>query len=261
MKTILAIALAFLSVVSIAQEGLNTHHEFLPSEADSNNFYYYVRAGYVIPFKETTSFQKNSLGPGFTEGPRLFNSAIEMLLYPSRKYDRELNPHILFRADVFPNQYLSSRFGFGISSRRMGSSFGVFVGQYFRRVPYEANFVTRRKRTFEHYPLHGFYLQSSSKEASFVGSFAFERRNVFHSVRISGNLGDIANMSGALNGLRLTLLSESYTGSGIGPSIVFGGTTLETLFIFPDKREQQIEARLRNKLTRGFLVSISHTVR
>lgn len=261
MKTIATFTFMVLGLSVFSQESLNTFTDFLPNQTDSNIFYYHARLGYLLPFKETTSFQKVSLGPGFNEGNRLFSGSIEMIIFTSFKEEKELLPHFLYRIDFFPNQYLSSRFGFGTSSRKFSSSFGVFAGQYFRRVPYEANFTTRRKRTFEHHPLAGFYLQSSSEHASFVSSFAFERSKTFHSVRVAGHLGHTFKAKGLLSDFRAVLLSESYTGTGVGFGLLSGGTIVEILFVVPDKREQEIEARLRNKLTRGFLINLSHTIR
>jgi hypothetical protein len=189
---------------------------------------------------------------------------MEMLLFPMMKYHKEFHPHVFLRLDVLTYGYLSSRFGLGVSSRSLNSSMGVFHGNYHRRVPYESNFITRRKRSFENYPLSGFYIQSSSEYASFLFSVAFERTHNFYSTRLSGKVGEILHFGEKGSPIRtseVVMIHETLTGLGFGLSVSpFYRSRLEVLWIIPDREDVYEQARIQNKLSQGVMTSFSYFV-
>jgi len=265
MKTLFVFsALILFSFVSFAQKSLNTRVDFLPNEKDSNNVYILLGSSFVFPFNETTSFQTKSLVTDHQKGNRVFQGEMEMLFFPSIKYRNRIEPHVFFRAQAFPMQYLSSAFGFGVSDRKLSSSFGFFVGQYYRHVPYESNFVTRRRKSFEYYPLLGFYLQSSIEDASFLFSLAKEKERTFHSLKVSSRLGrtlSLGKEESLQRSLEIVGVSESFTGNGIGLSVApLKGLQVCVLLFSPYKSEQEEQARLRNKLSPGLIFYLNYCV-
>ncbi len=243
---------------------LNMKPDFLPNEVDSNNFYVYYSVGYFIPKKETTTFQKSRLRDEAIQGPRLTKGEIEMVCFPSNKYDREIQPHARVKIDVVPSIYLSSSFGLGVSSKSLNSSLGIFYGNYYRRVPVDGNFITRRKRSFEAYPLTGFYLQSSSNRASFYFSLAFEKTHKFWSTRTGIKVGEsltLGHKGSLLRSTQAVASFESLSGAGLGVSFSpFNNLRIDILVIDPIDPEVEENARNQYKLTSGVMVSVAYCV-
>lgn len=260
-KTII-LFLALLPVVSFSQECLNVRSDFLPNEVDSNNFYYYVSGSFIFPSAKSDPFQKSVLRKDAQKGNRLMKAEMEMLYFTKQDYDDAVLPHVFLRVDVFPSYYLSSRFGAGVSLRSISSSFGLFYGTYYRRVPYEANFVTRRKRSFENYNLYGFYFQSSVKHSSFFTSITVERNYVFHSTSLTVGLGDMVFQKlPVLNTLGVVFSSETFTGYGYGLCVnILPSTRLDISYTTPFETDVFEQARLQNKLAPGVMIGFSHCV-
>lgn len=267
MKKIIGIfAFFFVFSPAFCQEVLNMRTDFIPNEVDSNNVYVCFSLSYIIPkAKEETTFQKSIQREDVQKGNRLMKAEMEMVLFPFVKYENEFHPHAFVRLDVLPSSgYLSSRFGIGLSSKTLNSSVGFFHGNYYRRVPYEANFITRRKRSFEAYGLSGLYLQSSSTYANFHFSMAFEKTHIFTSTRVGGRVGEILKLGEVNSQLRTTevvMNYESLTGIGFGLSASpFERARLEILRIIPDQEDVNEQMRIQNKLSSGFLISMSYFV-
>lgn len=159
-------------------------------------------------------------------------------------------------------QYISSRFGIGVSDRKLNSSIGFFVGQYHRRVPENGNFVTRRKRIFEHHPLRGFYVQSGSEDAYFFFTLIGEENRMFYSTRLASRLGQTLSLGedgSLLRNLEVVGIAESFTGAGIGVATTsMSRLRLEVIWITPDKSEQIEQARLKYNLSSGWLISLGY---
>ncbi|MEZ4103266.1 MAG: hypothetical protein R3B55_01755 [Candidatus Paceibacterota bacterium] len=240
------------------------HTDIVPNEVDSNNFFYFVCLSYIVPKSSTTKFQRKVLRENAVQGNRINKAEIEMVMFPMKRYDQKFHPHIFLRVDAIPSSYLSSRFGFGLTSKPLRSSFGIFYGTYYRRVLYESNFTTRRKKSFENYNLFGLYTQSRSDHVNFSMSLAIEKTHTFLSTRVGGNIGEVLRLGkdGArLRTLETVLSYESLTGSGVG--IAFspvGGSKVEFLRVFPDIQDIIEQARLQKKLTPGFLFRVSFCV-
>lgn len=243
---------------------LNMKTDFLPNPVDNNNFYVYYSVGYFIPKKETTTFQKSRLKDDAIQGARFTKGEIEIICFPSKKYDREIQPHARVKIDFVPSIYLSSSFCFGFSSKSLGSSFGVSCGNYQRRVPVGGNFTTRRKRSFEAYPLFGFYLQSSSNRASFYFSLAFEKTHQFWSTRTGIKVGESLNLGHKGSLLRSTQAVasfESLSGAGLGISFSpFKNLRIDILVVDPIDPEVEESARNQYKLTPGVMVRVAYYV-
>lgn len=263
-KLLLFLVFGFISKALISQDLINMRNDFIPNKVDSNNFLYSVGFSYMIPKeKEETTFQKSIIREDAIQGKRLSKAKMEMVLFPSTRYENDIHPHVFLRLDFIPSAYVSSRFGAGISSKQLGSSIGGFYGTYYRRVPYEANFITRRKRSFENYNLGGLYLQSSSDEANFFFSIAFEKTHKFISSRtgfVVGRLLDGQKLP-CLKTTELVMSYESLSGFGLGASIFpVPRMRLEVLGVVPDKEDVFEQARLQTRLAKHVLVSLSYFV-
>lgn len=244
-----------------SQECLNLRPDFIPNQVDSNNFYYFVSSSYFLSVGQKNYFQKKVLKPDASKGDRLMKGELEMLYFVSNKYDASLAPHVFLRVDVFPSFYMSSRFGAGVSFRNLNSSAGLFYGTYYRRVPYDGNFVTRRKKMFDNYNLYGFYLQSSIGYSSLFASLAFEPHKVYHSVMANLAFGEKLFTGKTLRTLGVVFSSEEFFGQGIGLSIFpMKRTRFHVEYITPKERDSNLQARLQNELSSGFLIGVSHTV-
>ncbi len=254
------LVVALTSACAFSQE----RTDVIPNEVDSNNFYYFVSVSYIFPDSRENEFQKSRLRSDAIRGNRLSKAEIEMVLFPSKKYGGEIHPHLILRVDAIPSSYLSSRFGFGITSKSLGSSLGFFYGTYYRRVPYEANFITRRKRSFENYGLWGFYLQSLSDDASFAFSMAFEKTHTFISARVGWNVGQYLTSSEleiGLSTLEAVLSYESLSGAGGGFAIrPFARARIELFRVVPDKADVTEQARLQTKLSPNFKFRLAYYV-
>lgn len=267
MKKITGVFAFFFGISSLfSQEVFNMRTDFVPNEVDSNNVYVYFSFSYVIPkAKEETTFQKSLQREDTQKGNRLTKAEMEIVLFPFVKYEKEFHPHAFVRLDALPSSgYLSSRFGVGLSSKTLNSSAGFFHGNYYRRVPYEANLITRRKRSFENYNLSGFYVQSSSVYANFHFSMAFEKTHIFTSTRLGGRLCEILKLGEVGSRLRtaeVVMNYESLTGIGVGLSASpFDRARLEVLWVKPDAEDVYEQMRIQNKLSSGFLVSMCYFV-
>ncbi len=263
-RFVLALSCVVFSTTVLAQDVLNMRTGFVPNVLDSNNFYYSVSFSYIVPKKEATTFQKSRLREDAIQGNRLTKAKMEMVLFPLTKYKQDIHPHLFVRLDMIPSSYLSSRFGAGVSSKKLQSSLGVFYGTYYRRVPYESNFITRRKRSFENYNLTGVYLQSSSVDANFFFALALEKTHTFISARVgivAGNFLCLGEAGSRLRTLEGVMHYETLSGFGLGAAVApFDGMRFETLWVVPDPRDVEEQARLQTKLTRGVLVSVSYFV-
>ena len=260
-------ALLFASLFSqlAFSQVLNMKTDFIPNSLDSNNFYISYGLGYLIPKKEKNLvFQKSLLRDEVVDGNRLTRGSMEMVLFLIKRYDRELCPHFIFKLDFIPSIYLSSRFGLGVSSRSLNSSVGFFYGNYYRRVIYESNFITRRKRSFEDYPLNGFYVQSSSDRATFYFSLAFEKTHNFYSTRSSLKIGEsltLGKKGSILRSVESVTSFESISGFGAGLSLsFFENSHIDVLWIIPDRVDIDEQARLKNKLTSGVFIGFAYYV-
>jgi hypothetical protein len=263
-KITVILCLLSLSLASWSQETLNDRSDFIPNKVDSNFFYCSFDLSLVFPTAKENAFQKYRLREDAVKGNRLFKGEMEMLLFPMTRYEGKYHPHCFVRIDLVPSFYLSSRLGVGISSKRLGSSVGIFHGTYYRRVPYESNFITRRKRSFENYPLSGFYLQSSTEYANFFFSIAFEKTHNFYSTRSEIVLGEmllLGDKDSQIRTLGVMMSYETFTGFGVGASIsLFEGSRVDVSWIIPDNADVEEQARIQHKLAEGVLVSFRYYV-
>ena len=259
-KLALLASFAFVCNLAFSQERAYA----VPNEVDSNNFYYLFSASYTFPTNKQSTFQKSRLREDAIQGNRITKMQMEMVLFPSKKYEKEFHEHFFFRVDAIPSSYLSSRFGVGVTSKSLRSSLGFFYGTYYRRVPYEANFITRRKRSFENYGLYGFCLTSHSDDASFAFSMALEKTHAFISSRLGWNVGQYLSSGRGESGmqtLEAVLSYESLSGFGSGLAIrPFARASLEAYYVVPNKDEVFEQARLQIKLTPGTNVRLSYYV-
>lgn len=252
-----------LSVQAFSQEKTDD----VPNAVDSNNVSWTYSLSYFVPYNKANDFQKKILRQDAIQGNRISKAQMEMVLFPLNKYDSELQPHFLFRVDVVPSVYLSSRFGVGITSKSKHSSLGGFYGTYYRRVVNESNFTTRRKRNFENYNLYGFYLKSSSDKASFNFSMAFEKTHTYISTRASINVGNLifrksqSQNANALKSLEAVCAYEGIYGAGIGLSFSpFDKARIDLLWMNPPQRDIEEQARMQYKLTSGKSITVSYYV-
>lgn len=217
-----------------------------------------------MPKGSTNDFQKSVLREDAIKGNRLTRAQMEMILFPSKKYEREFQEHLVFQVKALPSSYLSSWFGAGVTSKSLSSSLGVFYGTYHRRVPYESNFVTRRKRSFENYNLAGFYLESRSDDASFTFSMAFEKTNTFVCTRVGMSVGGLLFPSRSnlgLPSLEAVVSYESLSGAGAGLALCpFDQAMFQVLYVVPDEADVFEQARLQTKLTPGLEISLRYYV-
>ncbi len=232
----------------------------LPNKVDSNNLYVSVGASYIYPLTETTNFQKANLQKGHQRGNRFQKAEMEILFFTSQQYSHRFEPYVFFRTEAFPMSYISSKFGVAVADRNANSSVGFFFGNYLRNVPYEANFTTRRGKSFENYPLYGGFLQSSRPEGTYFLSLAREYSRISFSSRMTLRLGQILSLGKDNSFTRtsqLVLQFENLSGYGAGFSLrILHQVQFEVLWTVPVKEEQDFQARLRNKLSRGFLFEI-----
>lgn len=263
-KITVILCLILIPSICYCQETLNDRPDFIPNQVDSNFFYCSFDLSFVFPTATENDFQKYRLREDAVKGNRLFKGEMEMLLFPMTRYDSRYHPHCFVRIDLVPSFYLSSRLGFGISSKRWGSSLGIFHGTYYRRVPYESNFVTRRKRSFENYPLSGLYLQSSTKYANFFFSVALEKTHNFYSTRseiVLGELLFLGDKDSQIRTLGVVMSYETLTGFGVGTSIsLFERSRLDVSWIIPDNADVEEQARIQHKLAEGVMVSFRYYV-
>lgn len=255
------IALAFTSACAFSQQ----RTDVIPNEADSNIFYCYFSASYIFPTGKQDTFQKSRLRSDAINGNRLSKAEMEMVGFPFMKYDRKFHPHLLFGVKMITPGYLSSQFGFGISTQNSfsSSSVGVFYGTYYRRVTYESNFISRRKRSFENYNLAGFYLQSRSDQGSVSFSMAFEKTHIFVFTRAGFSVGEalsIGKSHSVYRSLELVLGFESLIGASAGLSVTVDRTRVEVFRFVPDPKDASEQARLQTEHVRGCGVSWSYYV-
>lgn len=239
--------------------------EVLPDRSDTGNIQGVFQArfnlSFLIPHKETTDFQAKSLGD-IEPKKRLFRGEMQMLWFvPWWQRDHMFEPQFRFDARAYPGHYISSSMGFGVSCRPLGASIGIFTGQYYRQVPSDGNFVTRRKREFDNYPMRGAYMEASDHNASFYFSVTFEEKRTYFGTRIAGKLGhmfDLGKDERLLHTLEGVVSSEPFSGSGAGFSIeLLPKVRTEVLWIIPTSQDRNDQARLGNKLTSGVLASVS----
>jgi hypothetical protein len=251
-----------------SQTVLNSGTEFLPDRSDTSDMKrevaVFLRIAYNIPEdKQTSDFQKRRLGDQESRN-HMFGAEMEILGFAPGTHDRMLETHGFVRLEGYPMHYMSSYMGLGVSCRPLAASIGAFAGQYYRQVASEGNFVTRRRRQFDNYPLHGIYLQTSSSDASFFFSVTFEKREAYFTTRIASRIGQTLSLGregSRLRSLQAIVSSEKFSGAGAGASIeVWPQVRTEVLWIVPEQRERDQQARLGNKLTSGFLVSTSFYV-
>ena len=259
------IFLGFLFILcerGFSQEALVTTKQFLPNALDSNNFICRLSLSALFPFDEITEFQKQRMDDRAIEGNRIFKGNMEMIYYPSTAYCHRLEPHFFFRAEAIPMQYVSSKLGVGVSDRKLSSSVGFFTGNYLRRVPEGGNFVTRRSRRFDDYPLYGVYLQTVREDVSLFVSVAFERRHLFWSSRIAGRMGHTLGFSQyRLREMEMVGVYESFTGLGFGFSTeLLPGLRADVLSVIPQEDEINEQARLNYKLGRGVMVTLNLSI-
>ncbi len=239
--------------------------EFLPNNTDSNNLYVYGSLSYIYPVYETTDFQRKTLYKDHQRGNRFQKGEMEFLFFTSFKYENRFEPYVFFRTEAFPMAYLSLKFGAGMVDRKTNSGIGFSYGNYLKNVPYESNFITRRGRSFENYPLYGVHAHSSSSFASFFLSLARERNRVFYSARCALRVGSIFSLGQTRESLfrkaEAVLELETLTGYNVGLSVMpMKNFQLSLLWSNPIKEDQEEQARLRNKLSRGALFRISFCV-
>jgi hypothetical protein len=245
-----------------AQDVLNANKEFLPDRSDTTKptreFQYYLAISYAIPSDETNEVQAKRLGDNKTAN-RPVSARMEMLWYvPWWKENHSVEPHLGVRAEGYPTLgYAASRMFLGFSIRP-NASVGAFSGSYYRRVASDGNFVNRRSQQFDNYSLFGGYLQASDKNIAMLFAVAFEKREPVFVIKMSSRIGETLRLRGFSRSLQIDFSREEFTGPAIGFS--FEPTSkLRTQFLFvnPDNRVRNDQARLGNKLTSGVLVSAS----
>lgn len=248
-----------------AQEVLTMPVAPFPQHADtaqsSRELYVFASMSYILPYNDDTpnEFQTKRLGGDPKSPARIFRARAELLVFAPSDHERMFEPHGFVRLDVFPMHYISTRVGLGVSWRKHGLSGGLFTGNYFRRVASDGNFVTRRSRQFDQYPLTGAYVQVVGKHGSFFGSIAREERKYVFGLRAALRLGNSAGLQNGLlrlGTIELVTTREEFAGTGIGVSIeVVPKIRLEVLGVVPAKNDRNDQARLGTNLKSGVLIS------
>lgn len=231
------------------------------SVEDSRDFYWCASLYGVKPYTERKNeFQKSRLGDKESR-PSLWRGELQMGMFLPGKKNRMLEPNASLRVDCLPSHYMSSSFGIGFVCRPLEFGAGVYFGQYYRQVPSDGNFVTRRARQFDAYPMRGFYLEAANKQASFYFGATFEEKKTTFSTRIAGRFGNILDLGREgtpLRSLDVVLESREFSGPGAGLSISpISMTRLQVLWVAPTKVDRNEQARLGNAISHGLLFSLS----
>lgn len=268
MKNIILFLLVCVPSFAYSQRVLELVPNYFAEEGDSGKVFVLFSTSYLLPVVEEENqvlkYTKVATPQRrIVEGQRLFSAEMEILTLPCYRYQNRFQPHAFFRAQAFLSNYVSSMVGVGISDKKLSTSLGVFAGSYFRRSPGEGNFISKVGR-FEYAPLVGFYIQTKSEYASFMFSYAKEEDEALKYARMSGKVG---NMCRLLKGSRVTKSSElvvtfqNFTGLTAGLSFEpVSRLRLDTSWIIPEQREIYNQARIDEKLSKGFLISLSYYV-
>lgn len=267
-KLVLIFAMVGAGFPAGAQEVLTMPVEFLPQRGDTmarstKEVYVFASLSYYVPnTKEgATPFQKKAFGPKPKASSRLFRAKMEMLFFAPRKHDSRFELHGFCRVDAYPMHYVSSRFGCGVSYRPFGLSGGFFIGNYYRWVPSDGNFVTRRARQFDSYPLNGFYLQAGNEGMSLFFAYAKERYKAVITTRAAirvGRIFGLGNSTARLRTLELVGSSEEFAGAGVGFSLeVIPHLRGEVQWVTPSELDRNELARLGYKMPSGLMASVA----
>ncbi len=264
-KLVISCVMTVFWLHAFGQMSSGTIIDLLPDRSDSledvREFYYHVSVFGMIPVDERKNdFQKNRLGDK-PERPNFWRGEVQMGLFLPGKKNRMLEPNVCVRIDGMPTHYLSSSIGFGIVCRPLDFGVGVRFGQYYRQVASDGNFITRRSKQFDNYPMRSIYFEMANREASFFFEVAIEKKKTTLSTRIAGRFGNILSLGrdeSLLRSLELVLESREFSGSGVGLSVKpLSLVRLQVLWVAPTKLDRNEQSRLGNVVSHGVLASLS----
>ncbi len=244
---------------------MNLVSDFIPNRADTtNDVIVLLRFDCMIPRTESmTDNQTKRLGDVESRS-RLYGGQMEIQFYFPAKRDHLFEPYVLVGLDGYPSHYISSRISLGVTCRPLRWSFGVSSGKYYRHVASDGNFITRRSKMFDTYPLWGAYMQTSQKHWTFLISNTFELNDMHSFIRATGRLGHLlvpAKKVLPLRSLEVVLTQEMFTGYGAGISFKpVPHVVLEGLVVMPEEAERDELARIGYKVTDGWRVGVRYYV-
>lgn len=247
---------------------LDLNQDYFPNAVDSNYFSVLLGSSFFFDYGRKEDISKKGITPNIgIQGNRPFDTEMEFNYFFGHilgvDYDARFQPNAHVRIHAFLN-YMSSTYGLGISDKKLLSSVGFFYGSYYRKVPEDGNFVTRRRKIFENYPLQGFYLQSSSSHASVFLSIAKERKRFYEYVRLTYKpAGKFVyfRKSGLLQNLQVVYTKEDFSGNGFGLSLgCVKNTNIELKWTIPDNLEKAEQLRVGYKMTSGAILKVEYWV-
>lgn len=253
--------ISWLSVAQ-AQEVMNVVSDFLPNRTDTtNDFFVFARIDYMFPQNErTTTIQTERLGD-MDAKPQLWGGEFYMQMYKPDKRNRDFEPYLSVDMKGYPMHYMSSSIGIGVTCRPLRWSLGVKAGKYYRQVASDGNFVTRRSKEFDTYPMWGAYMQVARKHWTFLFSTTVELNDTYSSTRVTSRLGETLNLgktSPTLRSLEAIVAEDMFTGFSAGISLeLVPQMKLEALLVVPYDYVRDEVARLGYKFTNGVLVRVA----
>jgi len=176
-------------------------------------------------------------------------------VFPRREVQSRYQPHLFM--EVFASDtYLASRFGAGVTDRAQRWSAGFTAGKYFRRRPGISD-VQFRKLNLETGLAVGVYGAVEVGKLSTFVSLAKEAKELYHRVYFSF---EPSSLIPSPDGLMLSLLSESFLGTG--PGIRYctpnGKFDLCLSYRIPEPWEEREQARMNNFIGRGTAIELAY---